>query len=122
RVAVEGYVLDLVPLRDGRTESLQGLVLRRGGEREIAGVRQHLPRLHQAVDGVLDRFLFLLSAIRGERDVHLRCGPAALTGMGLVDDDCKGSPEMLVADLVEDEGELLDRRDDDLLAGLQEGP
>ena len=40
--------------------------------------------------------------------------------MGLVDDDGEAPPALLVADLVEDEGELLHRRDDDLLAGLDE--
>ena len=42
--------------------------------------------------------------------------------MRLVDDDGEGSPAMLVADLVEDEWELLHRGDDDLLALLQERP
>ncbi len=40
--------------------------------------------------------------------------------MGLVNDDGKALAALLVADLVEDEGELLNRRDDDLLAGLDE--
>ena len=40
--------------------------------------------------------------------------------MGLVDDDGEAPPALLVPDLVEDEGELLHRRDDDLLAGLDE--
>ena len=39
---------------------------------------------------------------------------------GLVDDDCEVASALLVADLVEDEWELLHRRDDDLLAGLDE--
>ena len=40
--------------------------------------------------------------------------------MGLVDDDGEAAPALLVADLVEDEGELLHRGDDDLLAALDE--
>ena len=37
-----------------------------------------------------------------------------------VDDEGEVASALLVADLVEDEGELLHRRDDDLLAGLDE--
>ena len=40
--------------------------------------------------------------------------------MGLVDDDGEAPPALLVADLVEDEGEFLHRRDDDLPARLDE--
>ena len=40
--------------------------------------------------------------------------------MGLVDDDGEAPPALLVADLIEDEGEFLDRRNDDLLAGRDE--
>ena len=40
--------------------------------------------------------------------------------MGLVNDDGEAPPALLVADLVEDEGELLDGRDDDFLARLDE--
>ena len=42
--------------------------------------------------------------------------------MGLVDDDGEAPRALLVADLVEDEGELLNGRDDDLLARLDEPP
>jgi hypothetical protein len=40
----------------------------------------------------------------------------------LVNDDRKTAPAVLVADFVEDERELLKRRDDDLLAALDEAP
>ena len=40
--------------------------------------------------------------------------------MRLVDDDGEVAVPVLAADLVEDERELLDRRDDDLLAALDE--
>ena len=40
--------------------------------------------------------------------------------MGLVDDDGEAPPALLVADLIEDEGEFLDRRNDNLLAGRDE--
>ena len=56
----------------------------------------------------------------GERLRHRRAGAPALAGVGLVDDDGEAPPALLVADLVEDEGELLHRRDNDLLAGLDE--
>jgi hypothetical protein len=63
-----------------------------------------------------------VTALSGERDVHLRRGPASLAGMRLVDDDGKGSPAMPVPDLIQDELELLHRGDDDLLSLLQKGP
>ena len=49
-------------------------------------------------------------------------GLAALARVRLIDDDREGAAALLVADLVEDEGELLDRRDDDLLALRDEPP
>ena len=53
-VAVKGVMPDgAVGLRVGRAEDLQRLVLRGGGEREVAGVRQQLARLHHAVDLIL---------------------------------------------------------------------
>ena len=51
---------------------------------------------------------------------HGRAGAPALAGVGLIDDDGEAPAALLVTDLVEDEGELLHRRDDDLLAGLDE--
>ena len=45
-------------------EQLQRPVFRRGREREVAGVRQHLARLNQFVDGVLNRFLVFLIVTR----------------------------------------------------------
>jgi|GEM_PF-2938233 len=71
---------------------------------------------------VARNFLLFLGAVRGECDVHLCRGPAALAGMRVVDDDGEGSPAMPVADLVQNERELLHRGDDDLLALLQIGP
>ena len=40
--------------------------------------------------------------------------------MGFVDDDGEGAFSLLVVDLLQDEGEFLHRRDDDLLAVLDE--
>jgi hypothetical protein len=45
---------------------------------------------------------------------------AALTGVGFIDDDGKRVLAVLVANRVQDKGELLDGGDDDLLAGGQE--
>ena len=117
-VGVERKMPDrTVALRIRIAEDLQRLVLRRGREGEIAGVGQQLARLHQAVDLVLVGLLFLrhfAGLTQGLR--HGIGGLPALAGMRLVDDDREGPSPLLVADLVEDEGELLDRRDDDLLA------
>ena len=120
-VAVEGVMPDrAVGLRIRLAEDLQRLVLRGGGEREVAGVGEQPARLHQAVDAVLEGRLLAFFAGLGEREPHGRAGAAALAGMGLVDDDGKAPPALLVADLVEDEGELLHRRDDDLLTRFNE--
>jgi hypothetical protein len=111
-------------------EQLQRLVLRRGGEGVVAGVGQQLARcdalfdfrIHRILRGVfLERFLVGLAADRTTHQgpVHLGRGLAALAGMRLVDQQ----RELLVAQvaqLVEDEGELLHRGDDDLLAPAQE--
>ena len=40
--------------------------------------------------------------------------------MSFVDDNCERSAAMLASDLFEDIGELLDRRNDDLLTALDE--
>ena len=40
--------------------------------------------------------------------------------MGLVDDDGEVPPALLIPDLFKDKGKLLDRRNDDLFAGLDE--
>ena len=121
-VAVEGVVLDrAVGLRGGRLpEDLQRLVLGRRGEGEVARVGEQPARLHEPVDPVLEGLVFPLRAGLGERLGHGCAGAPALAGVGLVDDDGEAPAALLVADLVEDEGELLHRRDDDLLAGLDE--
>ncbi len=121
RVAVEGPVLDLA-LGVGRqrlAEHLQRLVLGRGGEGEVAGVGQHLARRHALFQRLVHRVLgigprvFVLRRV-AKRLAHRRRGLAALAGVRLVDDDGEGLAA-LGRDLVEDEGELLHRRDDDLL-------
>src|SRR5207248_1073567 len=72
--------------------------------------------LDDAVDPVLGRLVLILGAGLPQRRRYRRRGPPALAGMGLVDDDGEMSPAVLPADLVEDEGKLLYRGDDDLLA------
>ena len=122
-VAVEGAVPDgAVGLGIGRAEDLQRLVLRRGGEREVAGVGQQLARLHHAVDLVLVGLVLglLAGCAQCSRDGRRRA--PALAGVSLVDDDGEAPRALLVADLVEDEGELLNGRNDDLLARLDELP
>ena len=109
-----------VRLRVRRPEDLQRLVLGRRREREVAGVGQQLARLHHAVDPVLVGLLLALLARLRQRLRHGRAGAPALAGVRLVDDDREAAPTLLVADLVQDERELLDRGDDDLLAALDE--
>ena len=117
-VAVEGAMLDrAVRLRLWLAENLQRLVLGRRSEGEVARVGEQLACLHQPVDPVLEGFVLPLRTGLGKRLRHRRAGAPALAGMSLVDDDGEAPPALLVADLIEDEGEFLDRRDDDLLAG-----
>jgi hypothetical protein len=117
-VDVERAMLDLAVFLERLPEELQRLVLGRGGEGEVAGVRQELLGLDQAVDQVLDRLVLLFRARLRQADRHLRARTAALAGVRLVDDDGEPPMAVLVADGVEDEGKLLYRRDDDLLAAF----
>ena len=120
-VAVKGAMLDrAVRLRLRLAENFQGLVLGRGGEGEVARVGEQLVRLHQAVDLVLEGLLLALRAGLGERLRHRRAGAAALAGVRFVDDDGEALPALLIANFVQNERELLDRRDDDLLPGRDE--
>ena len=121
RVGVECAALDgAVGLPFGNAEELQRLAFRGGCEGEVAGVRQQLARLHQAVDLVLVRLLLAAGAGLGESARDRGARPAALAGVGLVNDDREPASALFVADGVQDVGELLDRRDDDLLAALEE--
>ncbi len=100
-------------------EHLQGLVLRRGCEGEVAGVGQHLPRLDDAVD-LSSVVSFILSSRLGQCHAHCGSCTAALAGMGFVNDDGELPAPMLLSDLVKDEGERLHCGDDYLLAALYE--
>ena len=114
-VAVERAVLPL-PARVVRlAEDLQCLVLGRGREGEIARVREELPRRHDAVYPVLWGLVLFLGTRCGERQADRGRSLAALARMRLVDEDGEASAPRLVPDRIEDERELLDRRDDDLL-------
>ena len=118
-VVVEGAVLDRsIGLRVGFPEDLQRLVLGRGGEGEVAGVGEQLPRLHQPVDLIFVSLRLAFRSRFAERAAHRSGGLPALAGVRLVNDDSEVPTALLVADLVEDERELLDRGDDDLLALL----
>ena len=124
RVDVERAVFDFVPLQIRSSENLQRFVFRRGGEGEIAGVGEHFPPLDDLVDLVLGGLLFLVFGGGGlrEREVHLGGGASALAGMGLVDDDGEFSGAVVVADVVQNEGKLEYRGDDNLLLMLQRLP
>ena len=119
RVAVEGPVLDLAALLEGLAEDLEGLVLGRRGEGKVAGVGQQLARLHDAVDLVLVGLVLCGSTALPQSRRHCRGCLAALAGVRFIDDDRKATTAMLAANLVENERELLHRRDDDLLAALR---
>ena len=121
-VFVVGPALDLAAHLIGQAKDFQGLVLGRGGEGKVAGVGQHLAGFNHPVDRVLEALILFRSAALGQGNVHLGRGPPALAGMGLVDEDSEGASPMIVANLVQDKGELLHCGDDDLLARGQEFP
>ena len=63
-------------------EHLQRLVLRGGGEGEVAGVGEHLPRLHPLLQRIIDGVLRV-----GEGRAHGRGCFSALAAVGFVNDD-----------------------------------
>ena len=118
---MEGVVPDCaVRLRVRLPENLQRLVLGRGGEREVTRVGKQLARFHQAVYLILKSFLFTFFPDWRERLRHSRAGSTPLARMGFVDDDGEVTFTLLVSDLIKDERELLHRRDDDFLFGIDE--
>ena len=119
-VAVEGEVAGGIALGIGGAEDFECLVLGRGGEGEVAGVGQQLSALHEPVDDVLGGLLLGLGAGLAERHVERGGGASALAGVGFVDDDAEAVVPGRVADVVEDEGELLDGGNDDALAFLEQ--
>lgn len=72
RIAVEESMLGSIPLGTGFAENLKRLVLRRSGEREIAGVGQHLSLLHNRIDLIFDGFIFIAIVRTGQG--RIRCG------------------------------------------------
>ena len=121
RVGVEGPMLGVPVVGVLRAEYLQRLVLGRGREGEVAGVGQQFLGLHQPVDLVFGRLVFVLVAAGlAEGHRHRRRGLPALAGVRLVDDDGEPASPVLVADGVQDDRELLDRRDHDPLAVPQQ--
>ena len=122
RVVVEGPVLDrAVRLRVWCPEEFEGLVLRGGGEREVGGVGQQPPALDYPVDLVLEGVLVLIILCGfSQGPGHGTGSLPALAGVRLVDDDGESAVSVVVADVFQDEGELLDGGDDNLLAFLDE--
>ena len=92
--------------------------LGRSRERQIRRVAAHLAGLHRCEDAVLRIVLVRVNIARAHRAVHVVMRLAALAAVRLVDDH--GEPFVAqVRYTVDDEGELLDRRDNDLLAVFQ---
>ena len=122
RVAVERQVLRAaVRLGRGISEQLESPVLRRGGEGEVAGIREQLLRLDDLVYLILEGVVIIdFDFGRGERHRHCRRGTSTMAGMRLVDDDGEITVAEVSGYLVQDERELLHRGDDDLLAALDE--
>ena len=110
-VAVKGKMLHFaVRAGKGLSEHLEGLILGRDRKGEVAGVGQHLAGIHPPLKRIVHR------VFRVVQDLAHGCGGLpALAGMGLINEDGKGSSPMPFRDLVEDLRKLLDRADDDLL-------
>ena len=83
------------------------------------GLESLIMRHMTGVDGLAIAQMCIRDSRRTERLAHRRRGLAALARMRFVDDDGE-DPAALGGDLVEDEGKFLHRRDDDLLAVLNE--
>ncbi len=122
-VAVERAMFHrAVWLRNGFTKQLQGFILRGSGEGKVAGIGQEFLGLYDPVNLVFEGLVFLLGTRLRQGHTHLGRGAAALAGVGLVNNDGKMTPPVLVADFVEDEGELLKSRDYNLLTALDKTP
>ena len=87
---------DLVSVWNWLSEYLQRLVLRCRCEGKVAGVGEQLPRLHDLVDLILEGLILVLLATISQHIAHRPRGFPALARMGLVDDDGKFFPAMLV--------------------------
>ena len=111
-----------VGLRLRSSEQFQGLVLRGGGEGQVGGVGEQPPALDDAVNLVFEGVLVVIVGCRSFSQGlgHGAGGLPALAGVGLVDDDGEGPVPVVVSDVVQDEGELLDGGDDYLLALFDE--
>ena len=111
-----------------RAEGLQRLVLRRGGEGEEAQVRLLAPLRHRLQDFFLvvgqsprlrpSCLASSLIALPASTPFKSAAASPGLRAVGLVHDHGI-VPVGQVPDLVRDEGELLERGDDDGHAGLQ---
>ena len=112
RVRVERQVLDgAIWLRRGVAEQLEGLVLRRGREGEVAGVGEHAVTVDETVYLVLEGVLVIVArlAVGGaEGCAHGRSGASALAGVGFVDDDGKLAAAVFGAHRPVYDGEFLD--------------
>ena len=119
-VAVEGSVFGLSITGDRLAENLQCLVLGSCCECVVAGIRQHLSSFHDAVDSILGRLVLPLGTNHRKGSTH-GCGClATLAGVCLIDQYRERTCPVLAADVLQNEGELLNRGDDDLLAALNE--
>ena len=110
-------MLYLAILFISNTEGFLGLVLRSGGESEVAGRCQEFAAFHHGIDLILIVHV-IFRGEAGKGQVHLGRVTTALAGMRLVDDDGELVILMFLPDFRYDVRELFYCRYNDALAVL----
>ena len=101
------------------TEHFQRLILRCCGKRKIACVLYHLAPLDDCIDLVFKIIFIVIDATR-KHHVHLCRQTAVLAGMGFVNQNGKVFILMYLANIIQNELELMDDGNNDFLTFVQE--
>ena len=88
RVHVEWAMFYIVAILIRNTEGLQRFIFRSGCEGKVAGISQQLTAFHHCIDFILIIHL-IFGGKAGKSQVHLGRVTSTLTGMGLVNNNCK---------------------------------
>ena len=110
-------MLYLAILFISNTEGFLGLVLRSGGESEVAGRCQEFAAFHHGIDLILIVHV-IFRGEAGKGQVHLGRVATTLAGMCLVNDDGELMRFMLLSDFSNDIWEFLDGRHNDAFSVL----
>ena len=100
-------------------EHFQSFILRCCGKRKIACILYHLATLDDCIDLVFQIIFIIIDATR-EHHVHLCRQTSVLAGMGFVNQNSKVFILMYLANIIQNELELMDDGNNDFLAFVQE--